>query len=73
MPHLHPRDKHKTEAEHNAELEAYQQRLNQFDNFQDRLDGIEVEDSGHTDVAPTITRRIPARPTLSEQDGDPNE
>lgn len=73
MRHRHKRDLPKSEADHNAELEAYQRGLDRADNFQDRLDGIEIEASGHTDVADTVTRRVPKRPTLDEQDGDPNE
>lgn len=69
MPKLTP----KSEADHNKELEAYQRQLDRNDSFEDRLDGIEIESSGHSDVAPTVTRRMPARPTLAEQDGDPNE
>lgn len=65
--------RHKTEAEHNAELEAFQKNLDSQERFFTNLAESDAEESGHTDVANHVTRRAPKRPTLDEQDGDPNE
>lgn len=74
-PHnpLHMTKTHKTEAEHNAELEAFQKNLDGQDRFFTNLAESEAFDSGHTEVANTVTRRAPQRPTLDEQDGDTDE
>jgi hypothetical protein len=66
-------NKPRTQEEHNAELEAFQRRLDHDDRLFTNIAESDATDSGHTDVANTVTRRAPQRPTLDESDGDTDE